>query len=77
MGKNESEDTVYGKSLGLTGTRISRVIRNLGGVKKLKSLSPEVRAVLLAPWNYGNSKQVKRGGLKALGMLKAKDEGAK
>jgi hypothetical protein len=46
-----------------------RKLKALGGEHKLRSLSPEVRSILLAPQNYGNSQAVVRGGLAARNMF--------
>lgn len=52
MATKLSEDTIYGRELGITHIRnIARAIRRLGGASKLRSLSPEARNILLARIN--------------------------
>jgi hypothetical protein len=62
-GRPLTKDGAYARELGIRSTRV----RELGGADKLRALSPEVRALLLGPTNYG-SKGVRAGGLKARGM---------
>ena len=73
MPRKQSEDTLYAKELGFTGKQAYRTIHSLGGASKMRSLSPEARAVLLAPLGMGNSQELHKGGLAARGMRRAKD----
>ena len=73
MPREKSDDRVYAASLGLTGKRANRIIQRLGGTEKLRALSPEARAVLLSPLGNGDSQELSRGGLRARGMMRAKD----
>lgn len=73
MARPLSEDTVYARSLGITGRRSGQVIGRLGGAERLRSLSPEARATLLSPLGYGNSRAVGRVSLEKLGLLRAKE----
>jgi len=73
MGRPRSEDAAYARELGITSRSSGRVVQRLGGAEKLRSLSPEARAVLLLPLGYGNSKAVHKGGLLARGMKRSKD----
>ena len=58
-------EQAYAKELGIK----LRKLKALGGEHKLRSLSPEARSILLAPQNYGNSRTVVQGGLKARNMF--------
>jgi len=72
-GRKPSADTIYARELGITGRKPHMVIQRLGGCEKLRALSPECRAVLLAPLGNGNSLHLVDGGLRARGMRRAKD----
>jgi hypothetical protein len=67
-GRPTSEDTLYARSLGMTGSRAGEVIHRLGGAQKLRALSPEARNILLSPLGDGSRRKVSKGGMKALGM---------
>lgn len=48
-GKKPSEDTLYGREIGIEPSRkASKVVRRLGGSARLRALSPEVRNLLTA-----------------------------
>jgi hypothetical protein len=51
MGRHLSSDALYARELGLVGRNSKRTIKILGGEAKLRSLSPEVREVLLRRGN--------------------------
>lgn len=67
-GRHKTDDGVYAKELGIH----IRKVRALGGAAKLRPLSPDVLAILLAPANIrGNGRksvQVHSGGMAARGM---------
>lgn len=58
-------EQAYANELGIK----LRKLKALGGENRLRSLSPEVRSILLAPQNYGNSRTVVQGGLKSRNMF--------
>lgn len=48
MGRKPSEDAIYAKELGMENRlQGRRLITRLGGANKLRSLTPEVRKLLL------------------------------
>lgn len=61
-GPNASSANAYARELGIT----RRALKRHGGAAKLRSLSPEVRAVLLGKHIYG-SVAVRKGGLERRG----------
>jgi hypothetical protein len=69
MGRNLSEDAAYAKELGLVGLQGKRTVQRLGGAKKLKDLSPEIRTILVFPCRV----KVLSTSLLARGMKRAKD----
>jgi len=73
MARPASEETIYARELGITGSSPYRTIRRLGGAEKLRALSPECRRILLAPMGHGDSLELHKGGLRARGMRRAKD----
>ena len=73
MARIASAETIYARELGITSKYGYRIIRSLGGCEKLRALSSECRNVLLAPSGNGNSLELHKGGLRARGMLRAKD----
>lgn len=60
-----TSEGAYARELGIK----LRKLRSLGGEVKLRSLTPEALAILLAPQNYGSSRTVGDGGMKARGMF--------
>ena len=73
MARPASEETIYARELGIKGNKCHMVIRSLGGCEKLRALSPECRRTLLAPMGHGYSLELRKGGLRKRGMLRAKD----
>lgn len=67
-GRPPSEDLTYARTLGLTGVLGLRKVKLRGGAEKLSKLDPDARAVLMQSANYGNSRAVSVGGLRARGM---------
>lgn len=68
-GRPRTEDGLYARELGLMHRHGARAVRLMGGAKHLRSLDPDARAVLVAPFRYGKSSTVSDGGLKARGLL--------
>ena len=63
-GRRRGIDHAYAASLGIS----VRHLRRIGGEDWLRSLSPEIRTLMLKPFRLGNSREVHKGGLKARGM---------
>lgn len=50
MGQHLSEETAYARDIGLKDLRQGkRLIQRLGGARKLQSLPPDIRNILLSP----------------------------
>ena len=64
-GRPPHPDNAYAAELGVS----VRHLRRIGGAAAVRAMHPEIRALMLKPFRYGNSRTVHRGGLRARGMF--------
>lgn len=61
MARPALENTIYARELGFTGNKCGMIVKRLGGAQKLRALSPECRAILLAPLGKGSKRPFREG----------------
>ena len=64
-GRPRAPDHAYAAELGIS----VRQLRRLGNPERLRSLAPEIRALILKPSSPVDSQTVLKGGLRARGMF--------
>lgn len=62
-GRNAESQSAYARTLGITYEQLKR----LGGMERLKRMSPDARILILKPLGNGKSKQINKGGLRKWG----------
>ena len=72
-GRKLCDDSMYALELGFPIPAGKKIVKRLGGADRLRSLSPEIRALLMTPWKNEKGKELTKGGLSARGFKRAMD----